>query len=145
MTYDNSLKGFLDLGKPLAQATPAEGEEEDEDEYTEEKKPALSARPSKETVSSGAGRTRTPVRDRLSAKVELDRQLLEQKEKHKKDLDEARAVADAQLKSVLAQEEAKRLEKLAEIEERSRKLALEHAEMEESVRQHTGGGMGCCV
>eukprot|EP00615_Pteridomonas_danica_P015994 CAMPEP_0114379770 /NCGR_PEP_ID=MMETSP0102-20121206/2445_1 /TAXON_ID=38822 ORGANISM="Pteridomonas danica, Strain PT" /NCGR_SAMPLE_ID=MMETSP0102 /ASSEMBLY_ACC=CAM_ASM_000212 /LENGTH=237 /DNA_ID=CAMNT_0001534911 /DNA_START=24 /DNA_END=735 /DNA_ORIENTATION=- len=119
VTYDNSLKGFLDIA-----STP-------EDSPT----------PTAQTPSA-APKTDTPVttttksssaRDRL-ATLELERKMEEQKVKYQKELEDARESAAKNLQEVL-KEEAKRNLELSQIEERATKLAAEKQEMSGTVTE----------
>jgi hypothetical protein len=99
VTYDNSLKGFLDIGKA---AGVAAGITVADDVDAKDEVGSPGATPP----------TRTPIRDKL-AKADMEKQLEEQRLKYAKDLEEARSVADVKLKKVLEEEERKRVEKIA--------------------------------
>lgn len=117
VTYDNSLKGFLDIA-----ATP-------------EETPGTPAAPpaAADTPPTPAPKV-SSARDRL-ATLELERKMEEQKAKFQEELEEARASAATNLQKVLKEEEKKRNAELSEIEARAAKLAAEKQEMSGTVTE----------
>ena len=94
VTYDNSLKGFLDIGKAEAGLEGGEAGAPGAKEAAPKKSAASAASP------TSASRVRTPVRDRL-ARVDMEKQLEEQRQKYAKDLEDARQEKDKELKKVV--------------------------------------------
>ena len=85
MTYDNSLKGFLDLGK--TDAAPADDDTDGDGSETKDgaKQPRRS-------------RNLTPKKDRVAE--ELEKQLEEQKLRYQRELEEAKQTAEQELQKV---------------------------------------------
>jgi hypothetical protein len=117
VTYDNSLKGFLDIAStPIVSSETAPG--------------TAAATKASTPVASGKG----SARDRL-ATLDLERKMEEQKEKFQQELEEARSSAAKNLQKALKEQETKRAKDLAEIEARAAKLAKEKEEMSGSVTE----------
>lgn len=100
VTYDNSLKGFLDVGKAAANTVGlAENEDKTADNESGTEVTSAAAAPS-------------AARDKLAATIEMEKQLEEQRSKYQEELAEAKAKADQHMKTVLEEEDKKRATKI---------------------------------
>ena len=100
VTYDNSLKGFLDVGKAAANTV---GLAENEDKTADNES---------STAVTSAVAAPSAARDKLAATIEMEKQLEEQRSKYQEELAEAKAKADEHMKAVLEEEDKKRATKI---------------------------------
>jgi hypothetical protein len=118
VTYDNSLKGFLDLGK--TDAAPADDDADGDGSETKDgaKQPRRS-------------RNLTPKKDRVAE--ELEKQLEEQKLRYQRELEEAKQTAEQELQKVKDTSLLETEARLKDSEEKALELRREREAMEANI------------